>query len=321
MFSPSQKAFKKVVLITINVNMNCCKACSTSYWLPDDVPPQSAAESSAGSTPQSTQSAASTDPYGSTTATTQSAGSADPYGSAHAAWSSAQSTGSGSAHAARSSTKSSAGSANSEVGAAGGARGGAPYFWPAAGIFEVVRYVPQVTETEFVGALRLLRRWWPAECWDLFHKNVCHTSMFEHNRLMLGSMAMHWQCSSGASALKLMSYFGAIKAHQGIRACHVFAYDRRGLGFFDAGNACYTWVVMKVWPLAFSESGISNEEKVGDVVEAFLGFRWFFEHPDNVAISSNDKPLKIINALDQVIAYVYDNWDQRESLDWRFSGM
>ena len=300
--------------------MNCCSVCTASYWLPDDVPPQSAAESSAGSAPQSTQSAASTDPYGSTTATTQSAGSADPYGSAHAAWSSAQSTGSGSAHAARSSTKSSAGSANSEVGAAGGARGSAPYYWPEARTFEVIWYVPQVTQTRFVGALSLLRRRWTDECWDIFHKRVSETSMFEYNRQMLGSMAEHWQCSSRASALKLLSYFGAIKAHRGIRACHVFAYDKRGLAFFDPGNECYKWVVMKVWPEAFRESGISNEEKVGDVVEALLGFRWFFEHPDNVAISSNDMQLEWLNALNDVIAHAYDHWGKRDSLDWRYNG-
>ena len=77
---------------------------------------------------------------------------------------------------------------------------------------------------------------------------------------------------------------------------------------------------MKVWPGTFSESGISNEEKVGDVVEAFLGFRWFLEHPDNVAISSNDKPLEWLNALDKVIAHAYDHWGKRDSLDWRYNG-
>ena len=142
---------------------------------------------------------------------------------------------------------------------------------------------------------------------------------------MLTSMAMHWQDSScsepvGSSALKLMSRFGAVKAHRGVPACNVVAYDRTGLGYFDAGNKCYKWVVMQCWPEAFSTLGISNEVTIGDCVEALLGFRWFLEHPENAVkdIQRNDEVLEVMNALDQVIAYVSDHWDQRDNLPWRF---
>ena len=144
---------------------------------------------------------------------------------------------------------------------------------------------------------------------------------------MLTSMAMHWHdwsCSEpvGFTALKLMSRFGAVKAHQGVPACNVTAYDRTGLAYFDAGNACYKWVVMQCWPEAFSTLGISNAEKIGDCVEALLGFRWFLEHPDNAVNLEdnhrNDELLEVMNCLDQVVAYVYDHWEERYNLPWRF---
>ena len=65
------------------------------------------------------------------------------------------------------------------------------------------------------------------------------------------------------------------------------------------------------------QPGISNEETKGDVMEAFLGFGWFMEHPDNMYIDSCCSQLEVYGALHKVIAFVYDNWDERSELQLR----
>ena len=49
---------------------------------------------------------------------------------------------------------------------------------------------------------------------------------------------------SGGS-LKLMSKFGAVKAHQGVPWSK--AYDSSGQAYFDPGNMTYAYVLMQLW--------------------------------------------------------------------------
>jgi hypothetical protein len=43
-----------------------------------------------------------------------------------------------------------------------------------------------------------------------------------------------------------------------------------GQAYHDAGNEFYKFILRKVWPVCLP--GMSNAEKMGDVMEAFLAF-------------------------------------------------
>jgi len=46
---------------------------------------------------------------------------------------------------------------------------------------------------------------------------------------------------------------------------------RTGQGYFDPGNAVYKQAVQYACPQFLEETGMSNEETIGDVIEALLG--------------------------------------------------
>ena len=189
--------------------------------------------------------------------------------------------------------------------------------------FPVREYAQQVTPIQFDEALFVVRTSLRHNFWNVFHDTVCQSSQMDQYREMLRSIARTWGISTAASGLKLMSHFGAVKAHIGVPDHNVRAYDDSGLAYHDPGNEIYKFVVMEWWP---ETNTVAKQEKVGDVVEAFLGLRWFIENPeiitshdhwlifrgfvDNVlaARDHNRRLLDVMDALDKVIAYVYDHW-------------
>jgi hypothetical protein len=68
-------------------------------------------------------------------------------------------------------------------------------------------------------------------------------------------------CPTGASALKFMSYFGAVKAHSGIPGSE--AWDSTGQRYFDPSNEVYSYILDKVWPGCLP--GMTNRGSLGDL--------------------------------------------------------
>ena len=117
----------------------------------------------------------------------------------------------------------------------------------------------------------------------------------------------------------MMSKFGAVKAHRYVDCCH--AYDISGQAYFDPTNKTYAYVLKRVWDgKALGSRGITNTETLGDVVAALLGFAWFLYHPGNMCAERNileeELCYEMIEALHEVIAYTYDNWESRDELPW-----
>lgn len=54
---------------------------------------------------------------------------------------------------------------------------------------------------------------------------------------------------------------------------------------------------------------MSDAEKMGDVMEAFLGFGWFMEHPSNIQAQTCRGRLQVYENLHKVMAYVFVHWD------------
>ena len=102
-----------------------------------------------------------------------------------------------------------------------------------------------------------------------------------------------------------MSYFGTVRAHSGILGSRV--WDGTGQAYFDPTNAVYSYVLAIVWP--GSLPAISNVATIGDVLEAFLGFGWFMDHPHNIHKKRYGSQAKICDGLGKVISWVDDHWD------------
>ena len=117
----------------------------------------------------------------------------------------------------------------------------------------------------------------------------------------------------------MMSKFGAVKAHPYADCCR--AYDISGQAYFDPTNKTYAYVLQRVWDgKALVSRGITNTETLGDVVEALLGFAWFLYHPGNICAGRNrleeELCFEMIEALHEIIAYTYANWESRGELPW-----
>ena len=157
--------------------------------------------------------------------------------------------------------------------------------------------------------------------WDKFHEHVCWYGQTDRVQILTRELIAHWpEAATSGGALKSMSKFGAVKAHQGVPWSK--AYDSSGQAYFDPGNMTYAYVLMQLWDNnALRSRNISHQETLGDVVEALLGFGWFLYHPENVCNGRNrteqELSYELIQALHEVIAYTYDHWDSRFFLPWR----
>ena len=94
-------------------------------------------------------------------------------------------------------------------------------------------------------------------------------------RLLRSKLAI----SGSKSYRKILSYYGAVRvreAYVGLIEPHWIAHmDPDGTKYLDPTNVIYLRVFEWAWPDALRLLGMSNEETVGDVMEALLGHSWF----------------------------------------------
>ena len=81
-----------------------------------------------------------------------------------------------------------------------------------------------------------------------------------------------------------------------------------GQAYHDAWNEFYVkYILRKVWPVCLPR--MSNAEKMGDVMEAFLAFWWFMEHPANCWQPTYKHGVKRCRCMDpSAFAYVFVHW-------------
>jgi hypothetical protein len=275
-WSPSQKAFKSVVVKTVNVHHNCCRQCSPSYYIAPATREHEQPPSWRHEHERETQREREHEHGG--PPTTANGGQPPvlpppPPGYPRPAQPPPPTTTTGSFFSRRPPTL----------------------------------YAEVVTVEVFEDALRNLRAALPVRFWEKFHANTTWFGGVERTRSLIADLKQWSGYTSKASPLKFMSYFGAVPAHSGIPESDAWAWDRTGQAYFDPGNEIYCYVLDKVWPGCLP--GFDNMSTKGDVPEAFLGFCWFMGHPDNMQSHLYRSQLRICDDFGKVIAWVYDHWD------------
>ena len=203
----------------------------------------------------------------------------------------------------------------------GGAPAAASPSAAATAEFPITLYADVVTPAMFRIRVEFLRSL-EYSFWDEFHEHVCWYGQTDCVKILMSSLIAHWpEAETSGGALKVMSKFGAVKAHRYVPMSK--AYDKSGQAYFDPGNETYAFVLMHLWDnKALTSRHITRQDTTGDVVEALLGFGWFLYHPENVCSTRNmtEQALcyRLIQALHEVIAYTYDHWDRRCVLPWRY---
>ena len=88
--------------------------------------------------------------------------------------------------------------------------------------------------------------------------------------------------SGSKSLLKNLSHLGAIRIPPGAKLIHggssnhlLFVDNVTSNTYLDPGNSLYKKVWVASWPEGQAMLGISNENTIGDLVEAFFGYHWF----------------------------------------------
>ena len=170
-------------------------------------------------------------------------------------------------------------------------------------------FAPKVSLVEFEKALDVCRDEIPPSFLEEFHSRISLYSQDERNKWLEMVLKGRWpECASKARGIKLMSYFGAVRAHEDI--CLFGVYDSSLQAYYDPGNEVYSWVLANVWPEALP---FMSPEKRGDVVEALLGMCWFMSHPEkSLRNPASPLALDVYAAVDLVIRYIHDNWDVRD---------
>lgn len=147
------------------------------------------------------------------------------------------------------------------------------------------------------------------EFWARFHDqvNACAHKEIWRSRMEAYSAVAEWP--QGMSGIKFMSYFGAIAVDEfslpGVpleKLCFKCPID--GSFYMDPGNWVYKRAFRFIWPRALP--GFSNQETIGDVVEAFLGFAYI----QNVYRPGwwGAEQRELVRLLELVITNVYLHW-------------
>ena len=79
---------------------------------------------------------------------------------------------------------------------------------------------------------------------------------------------------SSRSFLKIMSYYGAIRVPFDYPVWAYLAWKDQTGRYIDPGNRVYAEVFRACWPCVLYKHGLSNEESIGDWLEALLGIAW-----------------------------------------------
>ena len=104
--------------------------------------------------------------------------------------------------------------------------------------------------------------------------------------------------------LKLVSYFGAVRVPANYPQKDLWFDETRSEWAMDPGNWIYKNVFRLAWPRV---TFVSNEETIGDLVEAMLGLAW--RHRErNIVIP--EIACDFIRILEQALwtEYVLINW-------------
>jgi len=80
--------------------------------------------------------------------------------------------------------------------------------------------------------------------------------------------------SERKSFRKLVSYAGAVRMPEWIDAGWTCWVHDNGTRYMDVGNYHYAAVFTRAWPTVVERHNLSNNETVGDLIEALLG--WYF---------------------------------------------
>ena len=122
-------------------------------------------------------------------------------------------------------------------------------------------------------AIRFLKREVPSEFWlEVFHHfNTCNQKE-ERMRTLKATYGL----GLAVTYRKFLSYFGAVqipKTSHGRLESH-WVCPKTGTAYMDPTNAIYAMVFKLCWPDTLEELNKSNNETIGDLVEALLG--WFY---------------------------------------------
>ena len=187
-----------------------------------------------------------------------------------------------------------------------------PERMPTAAYRADVKFAPKVNEIDFRNALRICRDELNVGFWKKLHDGLCVYQFDDRCRGLNQRIRNMWPDIVSAPGIrKLLSHFGAIRAHEGITGWEI--YDNSRQAYFDPSNRIYAHVFGKVWT---HPAGLTNEHTLGDLVECFLGLCYFMQHPDNVCTGRCHLQLYIYDKVDTVIRYVYDNWNDRDNINW-----
>ena len=116
-----------------------------------------------------------------------------------------------------------------------------------------------------------------------------------------------WSAQPGP--MKWLSYHGAVRVRKSdlaYLAPNDLFIDPEQLGYFDAGNEVYSYLLDTLWPGCLRT--LSNRSTKGDVMEAMLGYAYLKRHISNARWSDRQK--WIIADLDCVCWYTFTHWSQ-----------
>ena len=158
----------------------------------------------------------------------------------------------------------------------------------------------------------------PAEFWARFHEQVNEHAQKEIWRSRMDDWSAVAQWPKGLSGIKFMSYIGAIAVDDSMPGApaplekHCFKCPIDGSFYMDPGNRVYKRAFRFVWPRALPD--FSNQETIGDVVEAFLGFAYIQKKYRPGWWGAEQREL--LRLLELVIFNVYAHWSFFEEVSW-----
>ena len=122
----------------------------------------------------------------------------------------------------------------------------------------------------FREAVRDLQRIVPPDFWFTFRWRCLHHARDPANHVRITAECALQGWSTNMSGIKFLSYYGGVSCRGEIPPCYICPHT--GSEFFDPTNRVYNALFRLVWPT--SVPNITNDETVGDLIEALLGFAY-----------------------------------------------
>ena len=97
-----------------------------------------------------------------------------------------------------------------------------------------------------------------------------------HTEFLMEWRSRQWEFSQHKS----LSHHGALPAVLNFHPRHWG--DPDGRYYFDPGNHVYAWAKRRACPDFLRLTGLSDEEKIGDCIEAVLGLEWTWQQSTSV---------------------------------------